>query len=184
MDSYSGADLGPWQPGPWPGVRRRCSGLLMHCSNTIGVNIGIVAESGLGCSEFLDPPLFLLVYVGCQAFLLVRDKVSSSVAEETGKQIGITNKTLWALFGCGTTRKRILGGLKAYLRATDYTCSNIISRDGSPPPPPPPPPHRNKTRASLRHNHPDSSYRMTSRRRRQLICFFFFFCIFTCRYKC
>jgi hypothetical protein len=27
------------------------------------------------------------------------------------------------------TAKRILGGLKAYLRATDHTCSNIISRD-------------------------------------------------------
>jgi hypothetical protein len=26
-------------------------------------------------------------------------------------------------------RKRILGGLKAYLQATDYTSSNIISRD-------------------------------------------------------
>jgi hypothetical protein len=25
--------------------------------------------------------------------------------------------------------KRILGGLKAYLRATDHTCSNIISLD-------------------------------------------------------
>jgi hypothetical protein len=26
-------------------------------------------------------------------------------------------------------RKRILGGLKTYLRATDHTSSNIISRD-------------------------------------------------------
>jgi hypothetical protein len=26
-------------------------------------------------------------------------------------------------------RKRILGGLKAYLRATDHTSSNIISRE-------------------------------------------------------
>jgi hypothetical protein len=33
----------------------------------------------------------------------------------------------WVIFMFG--RKRILGGLKAYLRATDHTSSNIISRD-------------------------------------------------------
>jgi hypothetical protein len=38
---------------------------------------------------------------------------------------------LWvALVGnLNQLRKRIFGGLKAYLRATDHTSSNIISRD-------------------------------------------------------
>jgi hypothetical protein len=53
----SGADLGPWQSGPWPGARRRCSGLLMHYIRTLRDNVAIVAQGGPGRSEFLDPPL-------------------------------------------------------------------------------------------------------------------------------
>jgi hypothetical protein len=53
----AGADLGPWQLGPWPGARRRYSGLSMHCSRTMRCNVGIVTEGGPGPSEFLDPPL-------------------------------------------------------------------------------------------------------------------------------
>jgi hypothetical protein len=52
----AGADLGPWQPGPWPGARRRCSDLLMQCNNTVRDNVDIVAEGGPGRSEFLVLP--------------------------------------------------------------------------------------------------------------------------------
>jgi hypothetical protein len=53
----SGADLGPWQPGPRPGARRRCSGLTMQYSMILEDIVAIITEGGPGRSKFLDPPL-------------------------------------------------------------------------------------------------------------------------------
>jgi hypothetical protein len=47
--------------------------------------------------------------------------IVARIGEDKENVLGGNNKK--------TLRKRILGGLKAYLRATDHTSTNIISRD-------------------------------------------------------
>jgi hypothetical protein len=57
---------------------------------------------------------------------------SDELREERGARVEVEQLfDLWVAY-VGKfifERKRILGGLKAYLRATDHTSSNIISRD-------------------------------------------------------